>query len=412
VSPAGLRQDPLRHPKDLPSIDSLGDLSSRRVLVRSDLNVPLDGGGITDDTRIRASLPTIARLSDAGARVIACSHLGRPKGERRADLSLRPVAGRLAELLGQRSVVRGADDVTGPSARSLVEGTGAGEVGLLENLRFDPRETSKDSAERAVLAEELAALADAYVDDAFGAVHRKHASVYDVPARLPHAAGPLLLAEITALGDLVADPARPYVVILGGAKVADKLGVIEALIEQADQVLIGGGMSYTFLAAQGHEVGRSLLDADRIDACARLLGSAKIELPVDVVVARDPGDADGGVVVPAAAMPADREGVDIGPATRRRFADALGGVRTVFWNGPLGAFETPAFAAGTRAVAEAMAAVDATTIVGGGDSAAALVQLGIDASAFTHVSTGGGASLEYLEGRLLPGLAALSTSAR
>jgi phosphoglycerate kinase len=392
----------------LPTIDSLGDLAGRRVLVRDDLNVPLDGAAVADDTRIRASAPTITRLADAGARVVVCSHLGRPEGERRPDLSLRPVVYRLHELIGLDDyTVRGSTEVTGADVTAMVESTHAGEIAVCENLRFDPRETSEDDAERATLADELTALADAYVDDAFGAVHRRHASVYDVAERLPHAAGPLVLAEVAALAHLVADPQRPYVVVLGGAKVADKLGVVEALTQRADTVLIGGGMSYTFLAAQGHEVGRSLLDADHIDACRALLGSQKIELPADVVVAAGPDDPGGAAVAPSDAIPADQEGVDIGPETRRRFADRLAGARTVFWNGPVGVFETPAFAAGTEAVARAVAAVDGLTVVGGGDSAAAVRAAGIDASAYTHISTGGGASLEYLEGKPLPGLVAL-----
>ncbi len=393
---------------DLPTIDSLGDLAGRRVLVRADLNVPLDGGEVADDSRIRASAPTIARLADAGARVIVGAHLGRPEGKPRPELSLRPVVRRLHDLIGLDDyVVRGADDVTGPDARAMVHATAPGEIGVCENLRFDPRETSRDDGERAALAGELAALADAYVDDAFGAVHRKHASVYDVAARLPHAAGPLVLAEIEALGALAA-PARPYVVVLGGAKVADKLGVVEALAGRADAVLVGGGMSYTFLAAQGHEVGRSLLDTEQIDACRKLLESGRIVLPSDLVVASGPQDPEGAAVVAADAIPADAEGVDIGPQTRGRFAERLAGARTVFWNGPVGAFETPAFAAGTEAVARAIASVDGFTVVGGGDSAAALAAFGIDESAYGHVSTGGGASLEYLEGKPLPGLAALA----
>ncbi len=376
--------------------------------MRADLNVPLDGGAVADDTRIRASVPTIARLAGAGARVVVCAHLGRPNGQVRSELSLRPVVHRLHELLGLDDyVVRGNTEVTGADVTAMVEQTGPGEIAVLENLRFDARETSKDDAERQAFAGELAALADAYVDDAFGAVHRKHASVYDVAALLPHAAGPLVLAEVAALHGLVEAPARPYVVVLGGAKVADKLGVVASLAEQADTVLVGGGMSYTFLAARGQQVGRSLLDADRIDDCRELLAGGKIELPADLVVAAGPDDPESAAVVPVDAIPADREGVDIGPGTRRRFADRLASARTVFWNGPVGVFETAAFAAGTEAVARAVAACAGLTVVGGGDSAAAVRRLGIDESAYTHVSTGGGASLEYLEGKPLPGLAAL-----
>ena len=388
-------------------------VSGRRVLVRSDLNVPLDGGRITDDGRIRASVPTIEALAAAGARVVVCSHLGRPKGERRPDLSLRPVGTRLGELLGRPVVF--AEDTVGEEARSAVAGLGDGEVTLLENLRFAAAETAKDDAERAAFADRLGGLADAYVDDAFGAVHRKHASVYDVTRRLPHYAGTLVLRELEVLRRLTTDPDHPYVVVLGGSKVSDKLGVIEALLPRVDRLLVGGGMCFTFLAAQGHDVGRSLLERDRVDTCRELLQRAgdRIVLPADVVVADEVSDDVERATVPADAIPADRMGLDIGPDSVHRFAGALDGARTVFWNGPMGVFEVPAFAAGTRALAEAIAAADgedgsgALTVVGGGDSAAAIRALGLDEAAYGHISTGGGASLEYLEGKELPGLQAL-----
>jgi phosphoglycerate kinase len=391
------------------------DVAGRAVLVRSDLNVPLDGTVITDDGRIRASVPTIRDLVSRGAQVIVCAHLGRPKGDdyaarAAAGPSLRPVAARLAELLGQPVTL--AADVAGESARVIAETLADGEVALLENVRFEPAETSKDDAERAGLAGRLAALADAYVGDGFGALHRKHASVYDVPLLLPHAAGQLVIAELDVLRQLATGPARPYVVVLGGAKPSDKLGVLGNLLGRADRLLIGGGMSYTFLAARGCEVGRSLLEPDQIPRVSALMDEAaalgtEIVLPVDLVAAdRFAPDADY-VVVPVTSFPPDREGVDIGPATRELFTRKLADAKTVFWNGPPGVFEFPAFAAGTRAVAEAISRVHGLTVVGGGDSAAAIRQLGFPDDAFTHISTGGGASLEYLEGRTLPGIAAL-----
>ncbi|MFS8480168.1 MAG: phosphoglycerate kinase [Micromonosporaceae bacterium] len=384
-------------------------VAGRRVLLRADLNVPLDGGRISDDGRIRAVLPTLAALRDAGARVVVCSHLGRPKGTPDPKYSLAPVATRLGELLG--TPVAFATDTVGDAARSTVDALADGEVALLENLRFNPGETSKDTAEREAFARALAALADAYVDDAFGAVHRRHASVSDVAALLPHYAGRLVLREVEVLSRLTGAPERPYVVVLGGSKVSDKLAVINALLPKVDTLLVGGGMCFTFLAAQGHGVGDSLLEPDMVDTCRSLLESGKIVLPDDVVVAGEVSAAAAASVVPADAIPAGQKGLDIGPATVTAFAAVLAGARTVFWNGPMGVFELAPFAAGTRGVAEAIAAVDGFTVVGGGDSAAAVRALGLDEKAFTHISTGGGASLEYLEGKPLPGLTALQDPA-
>ncbi|MBO0818176.1 MAG: phosphoglycerate kinase, partial [Actinobacteria bacterium] len=377
--------------------------------------VPLDNGLITDDGRIRASLPTIRDLLARGAAVIVCAHFGRPKGDDYAARaaggpSLRPVADRLAELLGQPVTL--ADDVAGESARVIAATMGAGEVALLENVRFEPAETSKDDRVRGELASRLAALADLYVGDGFGAMHRKHASVYDTPLLLPHAAGQLVLAEVAVLRQLTTSPARPYVVVLGGAKVSDKLAVIGNLIGKADRLLIAGGMAYTFLAAQGHQIGDSILQAEQIGQVTTMIagaGEAGVELvlPVDHVVAdRFAADAQP-EVVHGPDIPDGKMGLDIGPATRDLFVRKLADAKTVFWNGPPGVFEFPAFAAGTRAVAEAISAVTGLTVVGGGDSAAAVRQLNLPPDAFTHISTGGGASLEYLEGRELPGLAAL-----
>ena len=384
----------------LPDVASLGDLHGKRVLVRSDLNVPLDGERITDDGRIRASVPQIKALLDAGASVVVCAHLGRPKGAPDPKYSLAPVATRLGELLG-REVEFVADPDSVPT-------TG---LALLQNVRFHPGETSKDDAERSAYADALAGLADAYVDDAFGAVHRKHASVYDVAQRLPHAAGGLVRRELEVLHRLTASPERPYVVVLGGSKVSDKLAVIDNLLPSVDRLLVGGGMCFTFLAAQGHDVGGSLLEADQVDACRRLLESGKIVLPVDVVVADDiAADAETDTVA-ADAIPAGRKGLDIGPKTVEAFAAELSGAKTVFWNGPMGVFEVAPFAAGTRGVAEAIASLEgALTVVGGGDSAAAVRSLGVGEQRFGHISTGGGASLEFLEGKTLPGLAVLETS--
>jgi len=379
-------------------------VAGRRVLVRADLNVPLDGAQITDDGRIRAVLPTLNRLREAGARVVVMSHLGRPKGAPDPKYSLAPVAVRMAEL---GAPVAFAADTVGTAGRSTVDGLGEGQVALLENLRFNPGETSKDEAERADFATRLAAFGEAYVDDAFGAVHRKHASVYELARLLPHYAGGLVLRELEVLARLTSDPTRPYVVVLGGSKVSDKLAVIKALLPRVDALLVGGGMCFTFLKAQGHGVGDSLLEDDQLDNCRELLDSGKIRLPVDIVLGdRVAGDADVRTV-PATGIPDGWKGLDIGPATVSAFADVLSTARTVFWNGPMGVFEVAPFAAGTRGVAEAITKVDGFTVVGGGDSAAAVRQLGLDESAFGHISTGGGASLEYLEGKRLPGVEAL-----
>jgi phosphoglycerate kinase len=394
------------------SVDELiaDGVSGRRVLLRADLNVPLDktSGAITDDGRIRASLPTIEALRAAGARVVVAAHLGRPKGEPDPRFSLAPVAARLGELLGVEVAL--AADVAGDDAQARVAALTDGDVLLLENVRFEAAETSKDDAARGALADRLAALADLYVDDAFGAVHRRHASVFDVAQRLPHAAGRLVARELEVLTRLTEEPERPYVVVLGGSKVSDKLAVIEALLPKVDRLLVGGGMCFTFLAAQGHGVGKSLLEADQIDTCGRLLAEAagRIVLPVDIVCA-DRFAADAEVsVTPADAIPDDLLGLDVGPLTVDLFTAELVDARTVFWNGPMGVFELAPFAAGTRGVATAVASVGGLSVVGGGDSAAAVRQLGLDEQGYGHVSTGGGASLEYLEGRELPGLAVLA----
>jgi phosphoglycerate kinase len=401
-------------------IDEL-DVTGRTVLLRADLNTPLDGSTITDDGRIRASLPTISKLADRGARILVCAHLGRPAGAGYAERaaggpSLRPVSGRLSELLGAEVPL--AADVAGPSAAEVAAGLADGAVGMVENVRFEPAETSKDDAERAGLARRLAALAGPdgrYVGDGFGALHRKHASVFDLPALLPHAAGDLVLAEVAVLRRLTEDPERPYVVVLGGAKPSDKLAVISNLLDSADRLLIGGGMSYTFLKAQGHEVGQSLLEPDMVPRVAEVLEEAakrgvQVVLPVDLVAATGYAPDAEHEVARVGAFPADRESLDMGPETRALFAEKLADAKTVFWNGPVGVFEFPAFAAGTRAVAEAISQVKGLTVVGGGDSAAAVRALGFPEDSFTHISTGGGASLEYLEGRPLPGLAALEGS--
>ncbi|HEY5837019.1 phosphoglycerate kinase [Streptomyces sp.] len=403
------------------TIDDLlaeGQVTGKRVFVRADLNVPLAGETITDDGRIRAALPTITKLAESGAKVIVASHLGRPKGAPDPQFSLAPVAARLAELLGTE--VAFATDTIGDSARTTVEGLADGGIALLENLRFNPGETSKDDAERGAFADRLAELADSYVGDGFGAVHRKHASVYDLPARLPHAAGHLIATELAVLKKLTGagqDTARPYAVVLGGSKVSDKLGVIDHLLEKADRILIGGGMVFTFLKAQGHEVGKSLLQEDQIPAVTEYLERARAKgvefvLPVDVVGATEFPDLKtkkpaSPVISPVDAIPADVLGLDIGPESRKLFAAKLADAATVFWNGPMGVFEHPDFAEGTRAVAQALVDSPAFTVVGGGDSAAAVRILGFDETAFGHISTGGGASLEYLEGKTLPGLAAL-----
>jgi phosphoglycerate kinase len=389
------------------TIDDLGDLRGKSVLVRSDLNVPLDDGAIGDDGRIRASVPTISRLRDAGARVAVMAHLGRPKGAPDPAYSLAPVAARLGELLGTDVAMAG--DTVGDSARATVDALADGDVAVLENVRFNPGETSKDDGERGAFADALAALGDVFVSDGFGVLHRKQASVYDVAQRLPHAAGGLVVAEIEVLRRLTESPQRPYVVVLGGSKVSDKLGVIDNLLGKADRLLIGGGMVFTFLRAQGHGVGKSLLEADQVDTVRRYLDRAselgvEIVLPTDVVVA-DAVSADAEpAVVGADAIPDDRIGLDIGPESSKAFAAALEDARTVFWNGPMGVFEIDAFAGGTRVVAQALTHIDGLSVVGGGDSAAAVRRMGFAEDAFGHISTGGGASLEYLEGKNLPGI--------
>jgi len=394
------------------SLDDLlaAGVTGRYILVRADLNVPLDGTRITDDGRVRASLPTLTALRDAGARVVVVAHLGRPEGAADPAFSLAPVAERLGELLG--TPVATATDVAGSSARSTVDGLADGDVALLENVRFDPRETPEDADERGALADELVALvgADAaFVSDGFGVVHREQASVVDVAQRLPAYAGGLVQREVDVLRTLTGDPARPYAVVLGGSKVSDKLGVIAALLPSVDTLLVGGGMCFTFLAAQGHAVGGSLLESDRLDDCRRLLEDAggKIVLPSDVVVAREPADDAETRTVPAGQIPDGWKGLDIGPDTVREFGDVVTGAGTVFWNGPMGVFELPPFAEGTRGVAQAVADSDAFSVVGGGDSAAAIRQLQIPEDGFSHISTGGGASLEFLEGSTLPGIAVL-----
>jgi phosphoglycerate kinase len=394
-------------------IESLGDLKGKRVLVRSDLNVPLDGTTtgaptIGDDGRIRASVPTIRQLSEAGARVVVTAHLGRPKGAPDPKYSLEPVVARLSELLGRP--VAFATDTVGASASETVAGLQDGDVALLENVRFNDGETSKDDEVRGAFADQLAQLADAFVSDGFGVVHRKQASVYDVALRLPSAMGGLVAAEVDVLRRLTEEPERPYVVVLGGSKVSDKLAVIEALLPKVDRLLVGGGMCFTFLAAQGHGVGGSLLEADQVDTCRRLLAEAgdRIVLPVDVVCATAFSAEAETSVVPVSEIPDGLMGLDVGPRTVEVFGQELGNARTVFWNGPMGVFELAPFQEGTRGVAAAVAAVDGLSVVGGGDSAAAVRQLGLDEDAYGHISTGGGASLEYLEGRELPGLAVLA----
>ncbi len=393
--------------------DDLGGLQGRTVLVRSDLNVPLDGATITDDGRVRASVPTIRALAEAGARVVVVAHLGRPKGVPEAKYSLEPVARRLGELLGRP--VGFVGQTVGPEAEAAVGAMSDGDVLVLENLRFNPGETAGTDEERAGFARQLAGLADAFVSDGFGVVHRAQASVYDVARLLPHAAGGLVRSEVEVMRQLREDPRRPYAVVLGGAKVSDKLGVIESLIAVADRLLVGGGMVFTFLKAQGHEVGRSLLEADQVDTVRGYLETAaergvEIVLPTDVVVA-DAFSADAHhEVVAADSIPADMMGLDIGPDSETLFAERLADARTVFWNGPMGAFEMEPFASGTRAVAKALVERTrdgATTVVGGGDSAAAVREFGWDEDDFGHISTGGGASLEYLEGKELPGLTVL-----
>lgn len=392
------------------TIETLGDLRGKRVLVRSDFNVPIKDGEITDDGRIRAALPTLNKLVDEGARILVMAHMGRPKGEVKPEFSLKPIAARLAELID--APVSLAEDTTGPSAHEAAEKIKDGEIVLLENVRFDPRETSKDDAEREAFAKEMAELADAFVSDGFGVVHRKQASVYDIAKLLPSAAGLLVVKEIESLSRVTGDPERPYAVVLGGSKVSDKLGVIENLLTKADMLLIGGGMSFTFLAAKGYEVGKSLLEEDQIDTVKEYIDEAdkrgvKLVLPVDVVAAPEFKADAPATVVDADKMPADQMGLDIGPKSGELFAQTLAEAKTVAWNGPMGVFEFEAFAEGTRAVAEALSSGSMFSVVGGGDSAAAIRQLGFDESTFSHISTGGGASLELLEGKTLPGIAVL-----
>ncbi|MBO0982515.1 phosphoglycerate kinase [Rathayibacter sp. SD072] len=397
------------------TLDSLGSLAGKRVVVRCDLNVPLKDGTITDDGRVRASVPTLQRLVSEGARVVVVSHLGRPDGEPNPKYSLAPVAERLGELLD--APVSFAEDTVGESASAAVEGLAAGEVVVLENLRFNAGETSKDEAERRAFAEELAAFGDAFVSDGFGVVHRKQASVYELAQLLPSAAGTLIAAELEVLDRLTEKPERPYTVVLGGSKVSDKLGVIDHLLPRVDSILIGGGMLFTFLKAQGHEVGSSLLEADQIDTVLGYLSKAQelgveIVLPTDVVVASKFGaDAEyetaAADAIEGTPWGSSGLGLDIGPDTAKRFAEIVAASKTVFWNGPMGVFEIEPFAAGTKAVAQALTEVDGLSVVGGGDSAAAVRALGFEDGQFGHISTGGGASLEFLEGKRLPGLEVL-----
>lgn len=386
------------------------DVAGKRVFLRCDLNVPLKDGAITDDGRIKASLPTIKILLAAGASLVIAAHLGRPKGEAKPELSLAPVAQRLSELLATTVIFPG--EVTGAKVTAAASALKAGEILLLENIRYSAAETSKDESERQVFAQELALLADVYVGDGFGAVHRKHASVYDLPQLLPHAAGTLVSAEVEVLKKLTIDPARPYGVVLGGAKVSDKIGVISNLLNKVDVMAIGGGMVFTFLAAQGKEIGSSLVEKDLIPTVKELIEKAessgvKLILPTDIVIAPEFKIDAPATTVAAGAMPSDHMGLDIGPDSAAVFAAAIESCQTVFWNGPMGVFEFPNFANGTKVVAQALTKVSGISVVGGGDSAAAVRALGFADSDFGYISTGGGASLEYLEGKELPGLRAL-----
>jgi phosphoglycerate kinase len=386
------------------------DVTGKRVFLRCDLNVPLKEGKITDDGRIRASLPTINALLEKGASIVIAAHLGRPKGEAKPELSLAPVAVRLAELLGKPVQFAGA--ITGSDVSAQAEALKNGEILLLENIRYAAAETSKDESERVALATELAALADAYVGDGFGAVHRKHASVFDLPKLLPHAAGTLVAAEVEVLKKLTVDPVRPYGVVLGGSKVSDKIGVIANLLGKVDVMAIGGGMLFTFLAAQGREIGSSLVERDLVDTVKGLIKQAedsgvKLILPTDIVVAPTFSADATPTLVSADSIPTDQMGLDIGPESAAAFATAIKGCKTVFWNGPMGVFEFPNFAHGTKVIAQALTEVDGISVVGGGDSAAAVRALGFADNQFGYISTGGGASLEYLEGKELPGLTAL-----
>ena len=386
------------------------DVAGKRVFLRCDLNVPLKEGKITDDGRIRASLPTINALLEQGARIVIAAHLGRPNGEAKPELSLAPIAVRLAELLGKPVQFAGA--ITGSDVTAKASALVAGGILLLENIRFSAAETSKDESERAALAKELSLLADFYVGDGFGAVHRKHASVFDLPRLLPHAAGHLVSAEVDVLKRLTIDPVRPYGVVLGGSKVSDKIGVISNLLGKVDVMAIGGGMLFTFLAAQGREIGKSLVEPDLIDTVRALIKQAedsgvKLLIPTDIVVAPSFSADATPTLVSSDAIPADQIGLDIGPESAVAFAAAIKKCKTVFWNGPMGVFEFPAFASGTKILAQALTEVDGISVVGGGDSAAAVRALGFKDSQFGYISTGGGASLEYLEGKQLPGLTAL-----
>ena len=394
----------------LKTIDSLGELRGKRVLVRADLNVPLDGTTITDDGRIRAALPTLTRLVEAGARVVVISHLGRPQGAPEEKYSLQPVVGRLGELLGQD--VAFATDTVSASAQDVVSALEDGRVAVLENLRFNAGETAKDDAERLAFATELAALGDAFVSDGFGVVHRKQASVYELATLLPAAAGELVVSEVESLRKVTDEPERPFVVVLGGAKIADKLGVIDSLLGKADRILIGGGMAYTFQKAKGYEVGQSLLDESKIDVVREYMERAErdgveLVLPVDTVVAAEFSADATPTVVSVEEIPADQEGMDIGPKTAELFGQKISDAATVFWNGPMGVFEFENFAKGTISVAETLSKASGYTVVGGGDSAAAVRTLGFDESLFSHISTGGGASLELIEGKDLPGISIL-----
>ena len=386
------------------------DVQGKRVFLRCDLNVPLKEGKITDDGRIRASLPTINTLLAKGASLVIAAHLGRPKGEAKPELSLAPIAVRLSELLGKPVKFAGA--ISGSDVTAAAQSLATGEILLLENIRFSAAETSKEESERASFAKELAELADVYVGDGFGAVHRKHASVFDLPKLLPHAAGTLVAAEVEVLKKLTTDPARPYGVVLGGAKVSDKLGVISNLLGKVDVMAIGGGMVFTFLAAQGKEIGKSLVEAEMLDTVRGLIKEAeekkvRLVLPTDIVVAPAFAADSPATTVAADAIPADQMGLDIGPDSAALFAAAIRECKTVFWNGPMGVFEFPAFANGTKVVAQALTEVSGISVVGGGDSAAAVRALGFADDQFGYISTGGGASLEYLEGKELPGLKAL-----
>ena len=386
------------------------DLVGKRVFLRCDLNVPLKEGHITDDGRIRASLPTIKALLEKGASIVIAAHLGRPQGEFRSELSLAPVAKRLSELLGIPVEFIGA--ITGPEVLKAAQSLGSGEILMLENLRFSPAETSKDPLERSALAKELAQYADFYVGDGFGAVHRKHASVYDLPLLLKHAPGLLVAAEVNVLKKLTENPQRPYGVVLGGAKVSDKIGVISNLLHKVDVMAIGGGMVFTFLAAQGKEIGTSLVEKELLETVKGLIAQAselgvRLILPTDILVAPTFSSDAPATLVSADSIPVDQMGLDIGPNSATHFASEIAACKTVFWNGPMGVFEFPSFAHGTKIVAQALTRVEGISVVGGGDSAAAVRALGFKDSDFGYISTGGGASLEYLEGKELPGLQAL-----